>query len=588
MDSMNQDQSQSPESAPNTQAPQPEAPTAPTPDAPAAPAPATPPASEAAAPAPQVPQPVPAPAADPQADLQKEIDEALGGQSIEDIMNADEQKEKELKEAQAAVDQSADPNAQTSSADGEFHSQLKRGRIAAIRGDDVFIDLADDVKLQGVVPVSQFDRAPRIGSIMDFVVDHIDESQGLVFLSREGAVSQANWMQLKPGISIEARATGTNKGGLELELVGGIKGFMPASQVDLKHVDDLEPFVGQKLVGLVQEIDHKSKRIVLSRRHHLEIEQKAAHDKTVAELEVGQIRKGTVRSLVDFGAFINLGGVDGLVHVTDMAYSHVGKPSDILKVGEEVEVKILKLDPEKDRISLGLKQVKPDPWEAVPGKYKVGDSVEGTILRTANFGAFVELEPGVEALLPMSEMSWGRIRTASDVVKVGDKVRLAIISLDPDKHKMSLSLKASQGDPWVGAEHKYAKYNLVEGKVLSTTNFGAFVELEPGVEGLIHISELADKHVRNVEDVIKAGDNLKFRVIEIDEAAHKVKLSLKAVDKTPEQLESESQKSSAPSADRAHAAPQTAKRKKPDNLKSGLGDVGGMGLGNLKLEDFLK
>ncbi|WP_432797058.1 S1 RNA-binding domain-containing protein [Poriferisphaera sp. WC338] len=584
MDSMNQDPSQAPkpqntsESAvPQTpppapgNAPAPEAPLAP--GAPIAPGTApTPPAAEAPA----------APASNPQADLQKEIDDALGGQSLDDIMKADEQKEDELKAAQAESD----------SGTKEFHSQIKRGRIAAIRGDDVFIDLADDVKLQGVVPAAQFDRPPRLGSIMDFVVDHVDEAQGLVFLSREGAVSQANWQQLKPGMSIEARATATNKGGLELELVGNIKGFMPASQVDIHHVDDLEPFVGQKLTGLVQEIDHKGKRVVLSRRQHLEIAQKAAHDKTVSELEVGQIRKGTVSSVVDFGAFVNLGGVDGLVHVTDMAYSHVGKPSDLLKVGQEVEVKILKLDLEKDRISLGMKQIQPDPWDSVASKYKVGDNVEGTIIRTANFGAFVELEAGVEALLPMSEMSWGRVRSAEDVVKVGDKVRLAIISIDPDKHKMSLSLKAATGDPWVGAEHKYAKYNIVEGKVISTTTFGAFVELQPGIEGLVHISELSDKRVRTVEDVLKVGDTSKFRVIEIDEAEHKVKLSLKAVDKTPEQLEAESQSASPRQGnrgpDKQHAHTPSAKRKKPDNLKSGLGDVGGVGLGGLKLDDFLK
>ena len=362
-----------------------------------------------------------APAASNQAsNLEQEIEAALGGKSVEEIMQADAAKTKELAEEAGEGEGVSDPS--------EFHSTVRRGRIAAIRGDDVFIDLAgDELKLQGVVPASQFDRAPRIGTVMDFVVDHIDEGQGLVFLSREGAISQANWLQLKPGMSIEARCTATNKGGLELELVGSIKGFMPASQIDVAHIEEFEPFVGQKLTGVVQEIDHKAKRVVLSRRQQIEKERKASKEQILNEIEEGQLRTGKVRSIVDFGAFVDLGGVDGLVHVTDMSYTHISKPADFVKIGDEVEVVVLKIDKEKERIGLGMKQVKPDPWSLVEGKYKVGDQVEGTVLRTANFGAFIELEPGIEGLLPMSEMSWGRVRKADDVVKVGDKVRLAIL-----------------------------------------------------------------------------------------------------------------------------------------------------------------
>ncbi|QQE12149.1 S1 RNA-binding domain-containing protein [Planctomycetota bacterium] len=526
---------------------------------------------------PETAAPVEQPAAAPSGEsLEKEIEAALGGQSLDEIMQEDAAKTKELAAEAAGDSEGKDP--------GEFHSQIRRGRIAAIRGDDVFIDLAgDELKLQGVVPAAQFDRPPRIGAIMDFVVDHIDEAQGLVFLSREGAISQANWLQLKPGMSIEARCTATNKGGLELELVGSIKGFMPASQIDVHHVEDLEQFVGQKMTGVVQEIDHKAKRVVLSRRQQLDKERKAAKDELLDEIAEGQIRKGTVRSIVDFGAFVDLGGVDGLVHVTDMSYTHISKPADFVKVGEEVEVKVLKLDKEKDRISLGMKQVKPDPWSLVEGKYKVGDQVEGTVLRTANFGAFIELEAGIEGLLPMSEMSWGRVRKAEDVVKVGDKVRLGIISLDAEKHKMSLSIKASLGDPWVGAEHKFAKFSVVKGKVLSTTNFGAFVELESGIEGLVHISELSDKRVRTVESVVKAGDERDFRVIEISEADHKIKLSIKAIGKSEEEISAGQQPR-----DQKPSQMSSSKRERPKNLKSGLGEVGGMGLGGLKLEDFLK
>ncbi|QDU34091.1 30S ribosomal protein S1 [Poriferisphaera corsica] len=573
---MESNQGNSQEQAPEIQATA-EQPAQPTPE----PAPAQPEqtAEPVAAETPTPAAPAPAEPAT-ETNLEKEIEAALGGQSLDKIMEADEAKTKELAEAASADSDNKDP--------GEFHSTVRRGRIAAIRGDDVFIDLAgEELKLQGVVPAAQFDRPPRIGTIMDFVVDHIDESQGLVFLSREGAVSQANWQQLKAGMSIEARCTATNKGGLELELVGSIKGFMPASQIDTHHVEDLEQFVGQKLTGVVQEIDHKAKRVVLSRRQQLDIERKAAKEKVLAEIEVGQVLTGKVRSIVDFGAFIDLGGVDGLVHVTDMSYTHVNKPADFVKVGEEVEVKVLKLDKEKDRISLGMKQVKPDPWSLVDGKYKVGDQVEGKILRTANFGAFVELEAGIEGLLPISEMSWGRVRSANDVVKVGDKIHLAIISLDPEKHKMSLSIKSSLGDPWVGAEHKYAKLSVIKGKVLSLTTFGAFIELESGVEGLIHISELSDKRVRSVDSVLNVGEEHEFRVIEISESERKIKLSIKAIGKSEEEIA----KSSEPRGGKRDPRPSqmtSSRRPKRDDLKSGLGDVGGMGLGGLKLEDFLK
>ncbi|WP_428389299.1 S1 RNA-binding domain-containing protein [Mucisphaera sp.] len=499
--------------------------------------------------------------------------QAPNAEDLEAVSDAevDAMMEASISEAQAPK---AEPEA--------VHHEIRRGRIAAIRGEDVFVELSGELgKMQGLVPLPQFERAPRLGSVMDFVVDRVDENEGLIYLSREGAISRSTWEQLTPGSAVEARVTSTNKGGLELEMVGGIRAFMPASQIDLHHVDDLEALVGEKLEAMVQEIDRKSKKVLLSRRQYLQQKREAAKTKLLAELEVGQIREGTVSSVADYGAFVDLGGVDGLVHVSDMTYTRVEKASDVAKVGDVVKVKVLKIqEGEKGlRIGLGLKQIEPDPWEGVAERFSVGEEVTGRVTRTANFGAFVEVSEGVEGLLPISEMSWKRIGKAEDVVRVGDTIKLSVISIDAAKKRMSLSIKAASSDPWQGAGLKYPQNAVVEGTVIGTTDFGAFIELETGVEGLVHISELADRRVNQVDEVLKVGESKQFRVIEINEGERKIKLSLKRVDKPIEA-----------SKEPEHQPRDLgkAKRQAPKDLKSGLGNAGGMGmgLGSLSLDDL--
>jgi len=517
--------------------------------------------------------------------LEQEVQQALAGQDLDQLMAEAEQAKQPAAEQPGSSEVGGEESGQSAEEEGDrprIQHDMRRGRISAIRGEDVFVDLPGDTgKLQGLVPLTQFDRPPRIGSIMDFVVDHVDEDQGLMFLSREGAISRATWEQLQPGAVAEARVLRTNKGGLELEMVGGIRSFMPASQIETHHIEDLESWVGQKVAGIVQEIDRKSKKVVLSRRQYLEQEAKRKKEQVLSELEPEQIRTGKVSSLTRFGAFVDLEGIDGLIHVTDLSYSHVDRPSDVVQLGQEVQVKVLSVDKEKERISLGLKQVQPDPWESIESRYHVGDQVQGRIVRTANFGAFVELEPGVEGLLPLSEMSWRRVTKAEELLQQGDNLWMKILSVDPDQRRISLSLKQAQGDPWVGAERKYAPGTWVDGTVRSTPEFGAFVELEAGVEGLCHISELAPHRVKQVQDVVQPGDTKQFRVLEVDEENRKIRLSLKPEEAEQQQAEQARQHQQEPKKQPGKAKKQTSHQ----NLRGGM-DPGGVGLGGLRPEDF--
>ncbi len=542
------------------------------------------------------PTPDPRQTSDLDAEIEKEISEALGDQSIEQLMeqaaaaNQQQAQQSDRSESEQRGEQEGGSGDSSRSAQdgrggagrgsGSVTSMVRRGRIQAVQGEDVLVELhAVEGKNTGMVPLSQFDRPPRAGAIMDFVVQRYDEREGLYILSREGAVGEATWEQLAAGSAVEARVVASNKGGLELEMVGSIRGFMPASQVDLHHVDDLEGWVGQRVQAVVQDIDRKRRRVVLSRRRFLEEQRERLRRQTWEKLEEGAVMEGTVSNLTDYGAFVDIGGVDGLVHISDLSHSHVDKPSDVLSRGQQVKVKVLKVDTEKQRVRLGIKQVAPDPWDGVESRYPVGQQVTGRVLRLASFGAFVELEPGIEGLLPVSEMSWRRHVKPEEVVSVDQEVRLTVLHLEVSKHRLTLSLKQVGGDPWMGAEHRFPKHSVVEGKVRSTTDFGAFVEIEPGLEGLVHISELAPVRVNRVTDVLQPGAVEKFRIIEIDEEARRLKLSKKAVDQPIEEAEqkAEADKSTKP------APPPKARRQPARNLKGGLGNVGGVGLGDIKL-----
>lgn len=512
------------------------------------------------------------------AELQREIEAALGDQSM-DALLADAERAMAPPPDDRPGGGSDDAEAGDEPRDGDdtVELELKRGRIARVDGDDVFIDLMGmDSKLQGVVPLKQFERSPRVGSIMDFVLERIDEAEGLVHLSREGAITVTAWDQLTRGTSVEARVVATNKGGLELEMAGGIRAFMPASQIDLQHVGELEPFIGERLSATVMEVNRRGKRVLLSRRRFLEKERARMREKLMRELEVDQVRDGTVTRVMDYGAFVDLGGADGLLHISDMSYGRVEKPEDLVHAGQQVSVKILKIEPEGPRIRLGLKQIAPDPWEGVDQRYAIGEQVGGRVVRLAPFGVFIEVEPGVEGLVPISELSWQRIANPAAVCKEGDVLKLSVLQVDAARKRMSLSLKQAQGDPWLDAGAKYATGMDVEGTVVRLMDFGAFIEIEKGLEGLVHISEMADRHVNRADEVVQVGDRKTFRVLGVNEAERKMSLSLKAMQKPAEPTE--------PAAASSAQARARSKRK-PSNPKGGMDKQGGMGIGlrDLKL-----
>jgi small subunit ribosomal protein S1 len=414
------------------------------------------------------------------------------------------------------------------------------GRIANIGSRDVLIDF--DGKSFGAMPLDDFEKEEKyaVGDSITVMVVGRDERAGLLTVSRKKARRETTLQNLKVGTILDGRVTGMNKGGLEVD-VEGLRAFIPASQVELHFMKDISDLIGQSIRAEVTrfEKDGDRENIVLSRRKVLVREEEEKKESAYAALEVGQTRRGVVRNVTEYGAFVDIGGMDGLLHVTDMSWGRVNKPEDVVKIGDEIEVKVIKVNREKKKVSLSLKQTKPDPWSNAAERYSKGLKLSGRVVRLESFGAFVELEPGLDGLVPLSEMSWTkRIRHASDVLKEGDVVEVSVLDLDPAKRRMSLSLKALVEDPWATAAARYHEGEKIKGKVVRTTDFGAFVQLEDGVDGLIHISEISDERIRAVADKVKPGDEVEVRVLNVDAQAKKIALSMRQppTGPTPEEL----------------------------------------------------
>jgi small subunit ribosomal protein S1 len=327
----------------------------------------------------------------------------------------------------------------------------RRGRVVSIGEDEIFVDLGG--KSQGIASLDQFDEIPNVGDEVEFEIERYDAREGLLILHRKGAAAgNVTWETLEVGQTVEGTVTGVNKGGLELD-VKGMRAFMPAGQVDVYHVPDLSQFLTQRMTAEVTQVERQGRNIVLSRRNLLEREREEQKKKLLAELAPGQIRRGTVRSIMDYGAFVDLGGVDGLLHVTELSFRRVRNPNELVKVGDQLDVKILKIDPDTGKISLSLKQARGvDPWTTAAERYASGTQITGRVTKVESFGAFIEVEEGIEGLLPVSEMSHQRIRHPSDIVKEGDTLKLMVLSVDPVACRLSFSHKQAMAQPEPAAD----------------------------------------------------------------------------------------------------------------------------------------
>jgi small subunit ribosomal protein S1 len=406
----------------------------------------------------------------------------------------------------------------------------REGTVIALTIDSVLVDIG--FKTEGILPRAALQSGETVKPGDKLVVSIKGREPGGYYeLTRGRSERPRDWASLEKAFAektpIVGTVTGVVKGGLSVDV--GVRAFMPASRSGARDTAEMEKLVEQEIRCRIIKLDVAEEDVVVDRRAVAEEEERAAKGRRYSEIKEGATLSGIVRSLVDFGAFIDIGGVDALLHVSDISRSRVSKPADVLSLGQEVQVKVLKLDPEKGRISVGLKQLEPDPWDSAAAKYKPGERARGSVTRVVDFGAFVEVEPGVEGLIHISEMSWAKkVRTPSDLVKPGDTVEAVILAVNTGERRLSLGLKQTLGDPWAGVAQKFAVGSVIEGPVTSLTKFGAFVQLSDGIEGMIHVSDMsAEKRINHPQDMLKVGQLVKAQVLELDAEKRRLKLGIK-------------------------------------------------------------
>ncbi len=403
--------------------------------------------------------------------------------------------------------------------------------VVAITADSVLLDIG--YKSEGILPLTAFGgESPKPGERMPVSVQGRDP-EGYYTLSRFKVAQPKDWTALEQAFANKSTITGTVtaavKGGLSVDI--GVRAFMPSSRSGVRDAAEMEKLIGQEIRCRIIELDSTEEDVVVDRRAVAEEEERVVKDRRYSELKECDVVHGTVRSLTDYGAFVDLGGVDALLHVGEIAWGRINKPADVLSVGQQVEVKVLKVtaDPGKRRIAVGMKQLQPHPWDAIAGKYKVGERIRGAVTRVVEFGAFVELEPGIEGLIHVSEMSWAKkVRIASDVVKPGEVVDAVILGVNPAERRIALGLKQALGDPWADVAEKFGAGSVIEGPVVSMTKFGAFVHLAEGVEGMVHVSDIsAEKRIEFPQDVLRVGQIVKAQVLSIDKEKRQLRLGMK-------------------------------------------------------------
>ena len=415
--------------------------------------------------------------------------------------------------------------------------QIVKGVIIEVRPKEVLVDIG--YKSEGAVPASEIDdmSTVKVGDEIDVLIEKLENKDGMVVLSKEKAEFKKNWDNIlticNEGGTINGKVKAVVKGGLLVNI--GVEAFLPASQIDITPPKNLNVYVGNTYEFKVVKINQERQNIVLSRRELIEQERNEKRSKLLTEMMPGDIRKGTVKNITDFGAFIDLNGLDGLLHITDMSWGRIGHPSEILKVGQDIDVVVLDVNREKERVSLGLKQKLANPWDQIEAKYPIGAKVKGKVVNLVPYGAFVEIEPGVEGLVHVTELSWTkRIAKPSDVLKPEQEIEAVVLGINREEQKISLGVRQLETNPWDKAAEKYPPGSHVKGKIRNLTSYGAFVELEDGLDGMIHVSDVSwTRKINHPSEVLKKGDDVEAVVLEIDKANQRISLGLKQLAEDP-------------------------------------------------------
>lgn len=415
--------------------------------------------------------------------------------------------------------------------------QILKGRIVEITKDFVVVDVG--LKSEGLVPIEEFAESQGLdlGSEVEVYVDQTEGDNGQIVLSRDKARRQRQWEYIvnhcKEGSLVKGKVVRKVKGGLMVDI--GMEAFLPGSQIDNKRIKNLDEFVGQTYDFKILKINTERKNIVVSRRELLEEEKNSRKAEMLENIHEGELRKGIVKNITDFGVFLDLDGIDGLLHITDMTWKRIKHPSEMVALGDEVEVVILHVDREKGRVALGMKQKETNPWEEIENRYPPGTRVKGRIVNLVPYGAFIEIEPGIEGLIHVSEMSWIKnVADPNEIVQKGSEVEAIVLSVQKDEGKISLGIKQTEKNPWDDVENKYPIGSSVTAEIRNLTNYGAFVELEPGIDGLIHISDLSwIKKVSHPSEVLKKGDKIDAVVLSVDKESKKITLGVKQLSDNP-------------------------------------------------------
>ena len=412
-----------------------------------------------------------------------------------------------------------------------------RGRVVRVVGSDAMIDVG--FKSEGSVPLEEFDNSAEAepGAEVDVLLEAVEDDSGLVLLSKRKADRIKGWErvlgQFKEGDVVKGRVTRKIKGGLLVDI--GVPVFLPASQVDVRRPSDVSVYLGREIQCKILKIDADRRNIVVSRRRLIEEEREEAKRDLLSTMRVGQKRQGVVKNLADFGAFVDLGGIDGLLHITDLAWGRVGHPSEVVAIDQQLQIKILSIDREKEKVALGLKQLSPSPWHNIEARYPIGSKVKGEIANITPYGAFVRLEAGIEGLVHVSEMSWTRrINHPSEVVSVAEEIEVVVLAIDKAKQEISLGMKQTEVNPWMLVKEKYPPGTVIEGAVRNLANYGAFVEIEEGIDGLLHVSDMSwTQKISHPSEMFEKGQKVRCVVLSVDQDKKRVALGLKQMEEDP-------------------------------------------------------